>query len=403
MRAFEYLAVDSRGRDRRGVMEGDTRRHVRQRLREQGLVPVTVSEAGRHGERRRGARRARPIGGSALALLTRQLATLVSAGSSIEDALGAVARQSTARHHEAILLGVRAHILEGYPLAEGLAQFPGAFPAVYRATVAAGEQSGHLGEVLGYLADHTERSLELRRTVSMALLYPGILTLVALAIVAGLLAYVVPQVVQIFEGSGQPLPWPTRLLIQGSDLVRDHGLQALALGIVVVLGARASMRFAPVRRQAHRFVLTVPLLARLLRGIDAARFAGTLGILVGSGVALVDALRIAAGVIAVEPTQAAALETARKVAEGGSLCHALRASGRFPPVMVELIASGEASGHLDAMLSRAARSQEKESHALMLALVGVFEPLLVLAMGAVVVGIVMAILLPIFELSQLVG
>jgi general secretion pathway protein F len=402
MEAFEYMAVDADGRGRRGVMEGDTQRQIRQKLRDQGLIPLSVAAVPRRRAQAEGARVARSIGGTELALLTRQLATLVVSGSAVEEALAAVSRQCVNRRHKGILLGVRSRIMEGYSLAEGLAQFPRVFPELYRATVAAGERSGHLGEVLGFLADYCERSQDLRRTIGLALLYPVVLCTVALLVTAAMLGYVVPQVVSVFEGTGQELPLLTRLLIETSHFIRHWGLLLIVVIALLLAGARAALRREHVRHRAHELLLRLPLVSRLVRGMNAARFSGTLGILVSSGVPLVNALAIASDVVVNLPMREAAKEAARKVSEGSSLYRALEGTGQFPPVMVEMIASGEASGTLEEMLTRAAANQEKETHTLVMTAVGLFEPLLILAMGVMVLTIVMAILLPIFELNRLV-
>ncbi len=404
MPAFQYAALDDRGRQRKGLIEADTPRMARQVLRERGLNPLGVEEvAGR--ERGRGRRwwsgRMR-ISPTDLALITRQLATLVGSGLPLEEALGAVARQAERTRLSALLLAVRTRVLEGHALATALNDFPQAFPELYRATVAAGEQSGHLDVVFERLADYTEARQQMRQKISLALFYPLLLTGVAILIVAGLLTYVVPQVVQVFVSLNQQLPALTRSLIALSEFLQQHGwlvLTVLAIGTVAWVQALRRVGF---RRRVHQGLLRLPLLARLVRGTNTARFARTFSILMASGVPVLEALRISAQVLSNLPMREAVEQAATRVKEGSSLHKAISASGYFPPMTVQLIASGEASGRLENMLERAAAQQERETETLIAALLGIFEPVLILLMGGVVLVIVLAILLPIFDLNQLV-
>ncbi len=406
MGAYQYTALDERGRQRRGVIEGDTPRHVRQQLREQGLTPLEVEEvAGETREKRSGGIRRFGMGGvnaADLALMTRQLATLVQSGTPLEEALLAVSQQSEKPRLSRLLLAVRARVLEGMSLAQGLAEFPNVFPELYRATVAAGEQSGHLDRVLERLADYTEARQAIRQKIQLALFYPAILTVIAIGVAVLLMTYVVPQVVQVFDNLGQELPMLTRLLIAFSDFLREWGL-LLLLGLVIAgVGMLWLLRRPGPRRVWHRLLLRLPLVSRLVRGINTGRFARTFSILVASGVPVLEAMRIGAGVIANIPMREAVENAARRVREGTSIHKALEESGQFPPMMLHLIASGEASGQLENMLERAAISQEREIETLIATFLGLFEPLMIVSMGGMVLLIVMAILLPIFDLNQLV-
>ncbi|MCP4696999.1 MAG: type II secretion system inner membrane protein GspF [Gammaproteobacteria bacterium] len=398
MSAFEYSALDKSGRTRKGVLEGDTPRQIRQQLREQGLSPLAVEET-KTVRRQRTLTRAGAID---VALITRQLATLTGSGVAVEESLRTISRQTEKARLKGLLLAVRSRVLEGHSLAEGLADFPDVFPEMYRATVAAGEQSGHLEAVLNTLADYTETRQHLRRKTLLALFYPLLLTGAAILVTAGLLAYVVPQVVQVFDNIQQELPWLTRVLIALSDFLRDHGGWLLAALVLMGLGLRYLLRFPGPLNAFHRLLLLIPVISRLERGMNAARFTRTLSILGASGVPMLDALRISAQVITSRPMRAAVQEAAEKIREGASLHIALEQSGLFPPITVSLIASGEASGNLEHMLERAAVNQEHEADALTGILLGLFEPLLILVMGGVVLTIVLAILMPIFELNQLV-
>ena len=405
MPAFEYTALDPRGRERCGVLEGDTARQVRQQLRERQLTPMAVepvaqTEAGKDRPRRLTLRR----GASAtdLALLTRQLATLVRSGTPLEESLRAVAQQTEKPRLGNLLLGVRARVMEGHSLAGGLGDFPQVFPEMYRATVAAGEQSGRLDLVLERLADYTEGRQVMRSRIQMALFYPVMLTVMALAVVALLLVYVVPQVVQVFDNIGQTLPLLTRILISISDFLQHWGWLVLILLAVGGVGGAWLFRQPGPRRQLHRFYLSLPLISRLVKGVNTARFARTLSILVSSGVPVLEALRIAGQVIVNEPMREAVEEAARRVREGASIQAAMQQSGYFPPMTLHLIASGETSGRLEDMLERAAISQEREVETLIGTVMALFEPLIIVFMGVVVLLIVLAILLPIFDLNQMV-
>jgi general secretion pathway protein F len=404
MAAFEYIALDAKGRQQKGVLEGDSSRQVRQLLRERQLAPLEV-KATRTREHATGGRLGLGKGLSArdLALVTRQLATLVQAALPIEEALGAAAAQTTHPRIQSMLLSVRGKVLEGHTLADAFREFPSAFPDLYRATVAAGEHAGHLGPVLEQLADYTEQRQQSRQKIQLALLYPVILMITSLIIVGFLLGYVVPDVVRVFVDSGQTLPLLTRGLITVSELVKSWGWLVIVLAIGGVAAWRAALRDEGLRQRWHGFLLRVPLIGRMQRATDTARFASTLAILTRSGVPLVEALAISAEVITNRVIRAEVMVAAQKVREGGSLTRALDASGQFPPMMLHMIASGERSGELDQMLARTARNQENDLAAQISLMVGLFEPFMLVFMGVVVLVIVLAILMPILSLNQLVG
>lgn len=404
MAAFEYLALDPRGRQQKGLIEADSPRQARQLLRDRQWAPLEVKQAkskedAGHG----GFGFGRGLSARDLALVTRQLATLVQAALPIEEALRAAAAQSTSAKIKSMLLAVRARVMEGHSLAAALREYPSAFPELYRATVAAGEHAGHLGLVLDQLADYTDQRQQSRQKIQLALLYPVILLVASLAIVVLLLGYVVPDVVKVFVNTGQELPVLTRGLIASSDLVKDWGWLILLGGIGGALAMRAALRDEALRLRWHAFILRLPLIGRLSRATNTARFASTLAILTKSGVPLVEALSIAAAVIANRRIRERVVEAAQKVREGSSLTRALEATGEFPPMMLHMIASGEKSGELDQMLARTARNQENDLAAQVSLLVGLFEPFMLVFMGAVVLVIVLAILMPILSLNQLVG
>jgi general secretion pathway protein F len=403
MGAYQYVAVDAVGKEHRGVLEGDTPRHVRQLLREKELHPVEVEEIE---ERERITTRRwslrRGISGLDLALVTRQLATLVRAGLPLDEALHAVSEHSEKARLKSIILGVRAKVLEGHSLAAGLEEFPRAFPPVYRATVTAGEQAGQLDAVLERLADYTESRHGLRQKVAQAMVYPILLTVVALSIIVAMLISVVPRVVGVFESTGQELPPLTRGLIALSTFLQNWW-PLLIVGIAAAAYAVSRLlRKEDVRRRVHHWLLKAPIFGRVTRGLNTARFTRTLSILTSSGVPALEALRISASVIANLPMRAAVEEAAVKVREGAAIGRSLSQSKLFPPMSIHLISSGEASGELDNMLERAAKHQESEMDSLLAAMLSVLEPLLIVFMGGVVLIIVMAILLPIFQINQLV-
>ena len=402
MPTFDYRALDAQGRSCKGRLEADGPRHARQLLRERGVWPrvlIEVRVASDTGRQTRGA----GLSAADLALLTLQLATLVQAGLPLEEALEAVAKQSSKRKVAGLLSAVRSRVMEGHALASALGQFPRAFPELFRATVAAGERSGHLGQVLEQLAAYTQARQASRQKIQMALVYPLILMLASAAIVGFLLGYVVPDVVKIFVDSGQPLPWLTQALIGVSNGLRNHFL--LLTGVLVTLFGlwRWSWRQPQWRLRWHRWLLSAPVIGEVLRAMEAARFASTLAILGKSAVPLVDALEISASVIGNLTIRARMVDVARSVREGGTLTRGLELSGDIPPMMLHMIASGERAGELDRMLARAAEQQESSLAARIALVVSLFEPAMLVLMGGVVLLIVMAILLPILSLNQLVN
>ena len=406
MGAFEYVAVDAAGRDRKGVIEGDTARHVRQLLREQALLPVEVREVVEQDDR--STRRSfkfrfqRGLSAADLALVTRQLATLVKSGLPLEEALLAVSQQTDKPRVHSIILGVRSKVMEGHTLADGLADFPGSFPEIYRATVAASEQSGHLDAVLERLADYTDNRQQMRSRTLTAMLYPVMLFVVCVAIVFFLLVSVVPKVVDVFRTSDAQLPLLTQLLITGSDFMREYGVW-LVIGIAAAgyLFSRWLRVEANLRRW-HGFLLRLPLIGKIVRGSNTARFARTLSTLTSSTVPVLEALRISSEVVTNLPMRAAVADAAVRVREGAPIGRSLGVSKLFPPMMIHLISSGESSGELDTMLERSAVHQERELDSILQALVSLLGPLMILVMGGLVLLIVLAMLLPIFELNQLV-
>ena len=403
MPAFDYKALDSRGKQKKGVMEADAPRAVRQLLRERGLTPLEVEHASEK-QKQGGPLLSRGgISVPELALITRQLATLIQAGIPIEQALSAASRQSDKPRIRSMLIAIRAKVMEGYSLAESLGEYPRAFPRLYRSTVAAGEHAGHLDLVLNRLADYTQTRQESRQKIQLAAIYPIILSVVAIAIVVFLLTYVVPDIIEVFVKQGQDLPALTNALLAASGFIANFGLYVLVLIVACIVGFRMALKRPAFRQRFHQSLLNVPLFTNMVRGVSTAQYASTLSILTTSGVPLVEAMRIAGEVLANDHLRQVLRDAARKVSEGGSLHRALDQTGYFPPMMLHMIASGEASGELDSMLERTASMQEKALQAQIATMVGLFEPLMLLFMGGVVLIIVLGIMLPILNMSNLVA
>jgi general secretion pathway protein F len=405
MAAFEYQALDTKGKQHKGVLEADSSRQIRQQLRDKGWMPLSVnsvsekqSKAGLFSFLSRGP----SLSTADLALITRQLATLIAAGLPIDESLKAVSEQSEKQVVKSMVLSIRAKVLEGHTMANALKEFPRAFPHLYRATVSAGEHAGHLDSVLNKLADYTESQQAAQTKIKLAAMYPIILCIVAVGIVVGLLTYVVPDIVEVFVRNGQDLPALTQLMLDISHLITHYGLYiAIAFGLAVSSFLYA-MRNEKFKYRYHQFLLTAPGIKSFTKSANTARYISTLAILTSSGVPLVEAMRIASQVVENLPIQMGVKDATIQVSEGGSLSRALTATGHFSPMMLHMIASGESSGELDDMLARTSAQQQASLEATIEALVKMFEPLMLLTMGAIVATIVTAIMLPILELQNMV-
>ena len=406
MTAYRYQALNSAGKLIKGVLEGDSERQVRSQLRGQDMRPVEVAEANNT------AKSGKPgwdlslyfsrISVGDLALITRQLATLVEANLPLDEALQAAAEQSRSSRIKGMLLQVRSRVAEGHTLAYAMGEFPSVFNEMYRAMVNAGEHAGYLGPVLQQLADYTEQRQYTGQKLKMAMIYPFILLGVAVAVVLLLLVFVVPELVGIFAHSNRELPGLTRGLIATSDFFQQYGLW-LVIGLFAAFFiARRLLRDPQRKKRWHRLLLSIPGISGVLISMDTARFASTLSILMASGVPLLESLRIAGQVLTNLVLREDSEAVSEHVQEGASLNRALRESGRFPPMMVHMVASGEASGELETMLDRSATNQERELEMTLGTLMSLFEPLMVVFMGGMVLTIVLAILLPIFDLNTMV-
>ena len=405
MAAFEYKAVDTKGRQKKGVIEADSARHARQLLRDQSLFPTGI-EATRDRKTSSGASKsalfARNLGGLDRVLFTRQLATLIGSSMPIEEALAAVAEQSEKQHMRSLVMAIRSKVLEGFTLAASLGEYPGSFNALYRSTVSAGEQSGYLDNVLENLADYQERQFSATRNVEMALVYPVVLLGLAFLIVGALMVYVVPEMVTVIVDTGQQLPWFTVVLIQMTEILSAYWWLIIAGFAALVIVIRWLLGQPDMRLKWDRVKFDLPLVGRISRSANSSRFANALSILTRSGVPLVDAMVIASDVVANSWLQRGLKKATQSVSEGRSLKASLTDVGQFPPMMLHMIAAGEQSGQLDTMLGRVAEFQQNEVERVVATVVKLFEPLMLLVMGGVVLFIVMAILLPLLSMNQLV-
>lgn len=405
MPAYAYKALDAVGKTKSGVLEADNPRQVRQQLREQSFIPLEVAqvEEQKNSEKSVKSFFSPGISTTDLALLTRQLSTLIEASLPIEEALLAVAEQSEKPRTKNMMMAVRSKVVEGHSLAKALGEFPKAFDNLFRAMVAAGEKSGHLDAVLTRLADYAERKHQTQSQITQALVYPILMTVVALGVVIMLLTTVVPQIIGQFDNMEQDLPTVTKVLIAISEGVQDYGIfAAILLGILIF--AVAKMLSNPLLQvRWHKRLLTLPFVGKLTRGTNTARFARTLSILTSSSVPLLESMTIGGNVLANKHLQNLVRIAAERVKEGSSLRAALAQTKVFPPMMMHMIASGERSGELTQMLARAAENQEREFESTINMSLKVFEPVLIISMAGIVLFIVMAIILPILELNNLAG
>ncbi len=407
MAAFDYQAVNNKGKTVKGVIEGDTPRQVRGLLREQGLMPLEVSPCLSKNKTVSGKKMLaggrKKVSAAELSLITRQLATLVESGLPLEESLMAVAEQCEKNSLKSMIMAVRSKVTEGYGLAESMAEYPNIFNHLYRAMVAAGEKSGHLDKVLNRLADYTEQRQHMRSQIVQAMVYPVIMTIVAVGVIAILLTMVVPKIVAQFEHLGANLPATTQFLIASSDFLRSYGLFIIAIVIITILLLQQLLKKPQFKLAFHQKIISLPAIGKVARGLNTARFARTLSILAASAVPLLESMKIAGEVLDNLYIKQKVKEATDKVREGSSLRVALEQTKLFPPMMLHMIASGEKSGQLEHMLGRAADNQDREFEALMNISIKAFEPALMVTMAGIVLFIVMAILQPILQLNTLVG
>ena len=401
MPAFRFEAAQPDGKFQKGILDADSARQARAMIRERGLVPLDVTAV-----ENRDSAGSVVIGGrlkdTELALCTRQLASLLAARLPLERALSAVIEQAETGRVREKFAAVRSEVVGGSTLAHAMAKYPRDFPDTYRALIGAGEQSGDLARVMTRLADYVESRTALVSKVKLAFTYPAIVTLVALSVIIALMTYVVPKIVGVFEQTRQTLPFLTIALIRISDFLRSYGWVVLVAIVVAILLFRLALRSPTTKLAFHRWLLRLPLFGRLLRGVDAARFASTLGILMSSGVPMIRALETGAATLSNESMRGNVLDALSRVREGAPLARALGVGKQFPPMLIHMIASGEATGELPDMLERSAQQLSQEVERRTLAMTTLLEPLLILVMGGIVLLIVLAVLLPIIEINQLV-
>ncbi|MDB1122501.1 type II secretion system inner membrane protein GspF [Vibrio algarum] len=404
MAAFEYKALNDKGKQKKGVIEGDNARQVRQRLKEQGLIPVEVIETKvKNSAQKSTTSFNRGISTNDLSLLTRQLSTLVQAGMPLEECLRAVAEQSEKPRITNMLMGVRSRVVEGYTLADSLADYPQVFDELFRSMVAAGERSGHLDSVLDRLADYAENRQLMRSKLQQAMIYPIVLTVFAISVVAFLLASVVPKIVDQFVQMGQELPGSTQFLLDASSFVQNWGLYLLIAVVSSYWCLKMALKKPNTRLSWDKKLLRAPLIGKITKGINTSRFARTLSICTSSAIPLLDGMKVATDVMTNQYIKEQVLEASEKVREGGSLRRALDQTKLFPPMMLHMIASGEQSGELEQMLTRAADNQDRDFESTVNIALGLFTPALIATMAGVVLFIVMATLMPILEMNNLIS
>jgi general secretion pathway protein F len=421
MPAFRFEAIDAQGKTQRGVIDAESARGARGALRTQGLTPLVVELAGRFtsgsgatgssaGSAANGdlqGKRLRLAFGKRLSareqgLFTRQLASLLVAGLPLGEALGVLSEQSERDYVRELIAAIRADVLAGQSMAGALALHPRDFPDIYRALVSAGEHTGQLGLVLTRLADYVEQRNALRQKIQLAFTYPVVVTLIAIGIVSFLLSYVVPQVVSVFSNNKQALPTITVIVLALSDFFRHYWWAMLSAVIVIGWIVRKVLRRPAARLAFDQWLLTAPLAGRLVRGYNTVRFASTLGILTAAGVPILRALQAAGETLNNKAMRQVVDDAIVRVREGTALSRALQGTRTFPPVLVHLIRSGEATGDVTTMLDRAANGEAQELERRTMFLTTLLEPLLILAMGGIVLVIVLAVMMPIIQLNQMV-
>ncbi len=410
MAAFQYIALNKNGKRVKGVIEAEGARQAGLQLRGNSLIVLEIKSVSEKEKtttektkRTFNFSRSKRMGASDLSLVTRQLATLLQAGIPLDEVLVGVANQSDKPNVKSILFGVRAKIMEGYGLASGMGDFPHAFPKLYRTTVDSGEKSGNLDQVLNQLAEYTEKQQQIKRKIRQALIYPAMMTIVSIAVIIFMLLFVVPKIIDVFNQTNQVLPLSTKILLLISSGLQKYGYYIL--GALVLLGYcfKRLLKRDNFRSFAHRVLLKIPLLGKTVRLINASRFARTFGILNAASVPVLESMHAAAQMINILPMRSSVLESIELVREGANIHTALKKAGCFSPMFIHLVGSGESSGQLESMLRKAADNQEADVNAMIDGSLTLFEPIMILVMGSVVMFIVLAVMLPIFALDNFSG
>ena len=406
MPAFQYVALNPQGKEIKGILEADSARQLRQTLRDQALTPMQVEPSNKQFDKdsnQHGFSLLTPkLKALDRVLFTRQLSTLLASSMPIEESLNAIAQQNEKQSNKALIMGIRSRVLEGNSLAQSLLEYPSSFSNLYCSSVAAGEQSGFLDQVLDNLSNYLEREHESYRNVEMALMYPIILLIVAFVIVGALMVYVLPDMIDVIENTGQTLPWATTLLISVTELLKSFWWVLLCGILALSLFIRGILNREKVRLIWDAYKFSLPIIGKIIRSSNSARFSNTLSILTKSGIPLVDSMKIASEVVANKALQTDLRTATQDVVEGKSLRESLENISYFPPMMMHMIGSGEQSGELDQMLARVAEYQQAEVERLVSTLVKLFEPAMMIIMGGTVLFIVMAVLLPILSMNQIV-
>lgn len=407
MAVYNYIAVNDKGKTQKGILEGDSSSHIREILKERGLIPIVISASNQVQTEKTSpweylTKRRRSVSIANVSVMTYQFATLLSAGLPVEATLANIAAELDNATLKQVLLSVRGRVLEGHTLAYGMREFPAVFPKLYVASVEVGEKTGQLDRVLTRLADYYEKQRAVQEKIFAAMVYPTLLTLVAGAVVVFLLAYVIPQVTNVFTQTGQTLPTVTIVLLAISHWLQAYGLYALLIFLGALIAFRYALSYPHFRFRYHAFLLSLPVVSKTITAIQAARFLRTFGILFAAGVPVIDAMTSSNSIVTLLPMQDAIQVAIKQVGEGKSIHQSLQQTGYFSSLSTQLIASGETGGELEMMLEKAAGFQEQNTaHKLGTAL-ALFEPILILAMGSIVLFIVLAVLLPIFEMNQLI-
>ena len=398
MGAYQYQALKKSGNTCKGVIEADSERHARQLLRDQGMIPTHINTL----KKANASKQNNKLSSQDLSLFTRQLATLLAAGIPVEEALRGVSEQTDKDKIRQLIIGVRSKVMEGYALTQAMGEYPYVFPELYRATVAAGEQTGRLDIVLEKLADYTENQQQIRQKIQQALIYPSLMIIVSTAIISFLLAFVVPKIIEVFTSSGQTLPAMTSVLIGISAFIKSYGLYAVVLLILLIVVFKQSLTNLRVRMAWHRIILKLPVVSYLVKSINVARYVHTFGILFAAGVNVIETMQVSASLISNLVMRSSFDLAAVRVKEGTAISQSLKETGFLRPMAAHLIASGEKSGQISTMMERAAKHLDNEVRRLIDTALTLLEPLVILFMGAVVLFIVLATLLPIFSMEQLV-
>jgi len=403
MDAYEYKCLDASGKNKSGILQADNEKQVRQMLRDQKLIPIRIEKVTGHLGTDKEKKHKTSLRTGELSIIIRQLSTLLKAGLPLDESLKTISEQSDHKNSKKILITLRAKLMEGQSLAYAMELFPKAFDELITTSVEAGEQSGNLDEVLLRLAEYLEQKQDMSKQSWMALLYPVILILTSIAVVSGLMIYIVPKVIQVFENNNAELPLITQALVSLSDWIRHYGLAVLIIIVVAIVVFFIALQNRDFKYKWHKFLLNLPLVGSFIRIAQSARFTRTLGILTKSTVPIVQALSLSSKVIKNLAIKHSVENTATQVREGSSLSQSLKANGYFPPMTIRLISSGEQSGILSEMLERAADTQERDVNHKLSSIVSIMQPVAILIVGTMILLIVLAMLLPIFQMNTIIS